>query len=183
MISSVEIYARLEQRFAEWSLTRQSIAAVIVVGSWARAEHPADEWSDLDLVAFASDAASYLHEPAWLNTFGRHDQEWIALYDDGSKLDVAWLSIDPAAAPTLQAMLDAFPYPNVLQRGVRVLIDKTGSPLHLRWPKIDTPQLPEAARLSVCIMICCPASPGWGSFVSRHRTYAVVPYSAIDSPT
>jgi aminoglycoside 6-adenylyltransferase len=162
MISSGETYARLEQRFAEWALTRPSIAAVIVVGSRARSEHPADEWSDLDLVAFATDVTPYLQDSAWLNTFGsllaaisnsfgRHDREWIALYADGSKLDVAWLSIDPAATPTLPALLDAFPYPNVLQRGVRVLIDKTGSPHALRRPKIDTPPLPDRAEFTVLI--------------------------------
>ena len=179
MISSVETYARLEQRFAEWSLTRQSIAAVIVVGSRARAVHPADEWSDLDLVAFASDAALYLHDPAWLNTFGtlvavvsnsfgRHDREWIALYDDGSKLDVAWLSIDPAATPTLQAMLDAFPYPNVLERGVRVLIDKTGSALERRQPKIDTPQLPDQADFTALINRVWLDAVKAAKFIRRH---------------
>src|SRR3972149_6997204 len=112
--------------------------AAIVVGSRARSDHPADDWSDLDLVVFASDATSYLNDAAWLNTFGdvqaaisnafgKNDREWMALYADGCKLDVAFLSIDPATAPTLQAMLDVFPYPNVLQRGVRVLINKTGS--------------------------------------------------------
>src|SRR5512139_1879043 len=101
MTSSFETYARLEQHFAEWSLSQPSIAAVIVVGSRARSDHPADEWSDLDLVVFAGDTASYLHDPAWLNafgtviaaisnSFGHNDREWIALYADGSKLDVAW---------------------------------------------------------------------------------------------
>jgi aminoglycoside 6-adenylyltransferase len=131
-------YAQLEQRFSTWASTQPAIRAVIVVGSRARSDHPADEWSDLDLVVFASDATSYLNNDAWLNTFGdvqvaaansfgASDREWIALYADGCKIDAAFLSIDPAATPTLQTMLDVFPYPNVLQRGVRVLIDKTGS--------------------------------------------------------
>src|SRR5512139_3147705 len=93
-------YARLEQRIRNWSLTQPSIAAIILVGSRARSDHPADEWSDLDLVVFATAAASYLNDAVWLgefgdvlaaisNSFGRHDREWIALYADGSKLDAA----------------------------------------------------------------------------------------------
>ena len=69
--------------------------------------------------------------PHWLNTFGtviaavahsfgQHDREWIALYADGTSLDAAFLSIDPVATPTLQTMLDAFPYPNrAATRGAR----------------------------------------------------------------
>ena len=162
MISSSETYARLEQRFAEWSLAQPSVAAVIVVGSRARPAHPADEWSDLDLVVLADDTTSYLQESVWLNTFGtviaaisnsfgQNDREWIALYADGSKLDVAFLSIDPAATPTLQAMLDAFPYPAVLQRGVRVLIDKDGAATELRLPRITSPQLPDQAEFTALL--------------------------------
>ena len=69
-------------------------------------------------------------------------------YADGSKLDAAFLSIDPAATPTLQAMLDAFPYPNVLQRGVRVLLDKTGTPAELRLPEVGIPLPPTHAEFT-----------------------------------
>lgn len=160
MIVAPAAYARLEQRVRNWSLTQPSIVAVIVVGSRARSDHAADEWSDLDLVVFATTAAPYLNDAAWLsefgdvlaaisNSFGQHDREWIALYADGSKLDVAFLSIDVATAPTLQAMLDVFPYPNVLQRGVRVLLDKSGTPAELHLPHIVTPELPTQAEFTV----------------------------------
>ena len=155
-------YLQLEQRFAAWAQTQAAIQAVIVVGSRARSDHSADEWSDLDLVVFAGEAASYLHDPAWLstigdlmasvsNSFGQHDQEWIALYADGCKIDVAFLAIDPAAPPTLQAMLDTFPYPVVLQRGVRVLIDKTGSPAKLCLPMIGAPRPPSEAEFTALV--------------------------------
>ncbi len=149
------VYTQLEQHFAEWAQTQPVIHAVIVVGSRARTDHPADEWSDLDMVVFAGNTASYLHDPSWLNTFGdviaaisdsfgQHDRELIAVYADGCKIDVAFLSIDPAATPTLQVMLDAFPYPIVLQRGVRVLVDKTapGPSQLLRLPTSTMSALP-----------------------------------------
>lgn len=120
------------------------------MGSQARSDHPANEWSDLDLVVFAGDATAYLRDAAWLNTFGaviaavshsfgQRDREWIALYANGAKLDAAFLSIDPVTTPTLQLMLEAFPYPTVLQRGVRVLVDKTGTSTALRLPARSTP--------------------------------------------
>jgi aminoglycoside 6-adenylyltransferase len=154
-------YHRLEQRSADWALEQPAIQAIIVVGSRARSSHPADEWSDLDLVVFTSDATSYLRDSAWLNrfgtviaavshSFGQHDREWLAFYADGTKLDAAFRSIDPAATPTLQTMLDGFPYPTVLQRGVRVLVDKTGAATDLRLPTITTP-LPDEAEFATLI--------------------------------
>jgi aminoglycoside 6-adenylyltransferase len=162
MITADDIYRQLEQRIADWALDQLAIEAVIVVGSRARSVHAADEWSDLDLVIFASDATSYLRDSAWLNTFGtmiaavshsfgQHDREWIAFYADGVKLDAAFLSIEPVTTPTLQHMLDAFPYPNVLQRGVRVLVDKTGTLTELHLPKIDAPQPPTQAEFTALI--------------------------------
>ena len=161
-VTSDDVYARLERRFADWAAEQSVIQAVIVVGSRARSDHPADEWSDLDLVVFASDASSYLQDSTWLNTFGtviaaitdsfgQRDQEWIAMYADGSKLDVAFLSIDPAAAPTVQAMLTAFPYPVVLQRGMRVLIDRTGSENGVRLRPIATPQPPTSLEFTALV--------------------------------
>lgn len=159
------IYPQLEQRFIDWARTQSAIQAVIAVGSRARLDHPADEWSDLDLIVFTQDASSYLNDAAWLetfghvrvaasNSFGRSDREWLALYDDGSKLDVAFLSIDPSATSTLQEMLDAFPYPVVVHRGVRVLVDKTinHEPQRaLRLPKSDEPHLPTRVEFATAI--------------------------------
>jgi aminoglycoside 6-adenylyltransferase len=157
-----DAYTQLEQSFAEWALTQPAIRAVIVVGSRARSDHPADEWSDLDLVVFAIDAAPYLQDSTWLNSFGdviaasssafgAHDQEWIALYADGCKLDAAILSIDPAASRELADILDQFPYPVVLQRGVRVLVDRSGTPARQRLSQVDAPRLPTQAEFNALI--------------------------------
>jgi aminoglycoside 6-adenylyltransferase len=154
-------YAHLEHRFSEWALTQPLIEAVIVVGSRARSNHPADEWSDLDLVVFARDTSYYLNEAAWLNelgpvriaiahSFGKNDREWLALYEEGIKLDIAVLSI-AATAHTLQEMLDAFPYPVVVQRGVRVIVDKTDSSTALRLPELTIPQPPDQAEFTALI--------------------------------
>jgi aminoglycoside 6-adenylyltransferase len=154
-------YRQLEQRFTDWALTQAAIRAVIIVGSRARLDHPADEWSDLDLVVFATNSVLYLNDATWLDTFGQvrvavsnsfgaNDREWLALYDDGCKLDVAFLSIDSAATTTLQQMLDAFPYPVVLRRGTRVLLDKTNAAPELRLPEVAAP-LPTQAAFTALI--------------------------------
>ena len=178
MRSSSDTYVQLERRWAEWALTQRTIQAVIIVGSQARSDHPADEWSDLDLVVFASDATAYLRESAWLNSFGtmvaaisnsfgQRDREWIALYADGCKLDVAFLSIDPVATPTLQAMLDGFPYPVVLQRGVRTLIDKTGAATTLHLPAVTTP-LPDQVEFTALINRLWLDAIKTAKFIRRH---------------
>ena len=41
---------QLEQRFAAWAQTQPDIRAAFVVGSRARTDHPADQWSDLDIM-------------------------------------------------------------------------------------------------------------------------------------
>jgi aminoglycoside 6-adenylyltransferase len=169
----------LEQRFAEWSLRQPAIQAVIIVGSQARSVHAADEWSDLDLVVFTSNPSAYLRDSAWLNTFGtviaavsnsfgQHDREWIAFYADGVKLDVAFLSIDPAATPTLQLMLDVFPYPVVLQRGARVLIDKSGTSTELRLPQINALPLPDQAEFAALLNRMWLDAIKAAKFIRRH---------------
>ncbi|NLF78613.1 MAG: aminoglycoside 6-adenylyltransferase, partial [Chloroflexi bacterium] len=49
---------QLEGRISDWASEESAIRAVLVVGSRARhADHPADEWSDLDLMLFCTDFA------------------------------------------------------------------------------------------------------------------------------
>lgn len=152
-------YQKLEQHFAEWASQQPSIIAVIVVGSRARSDHAADDWSDLDLIVFTTAPDHYLHYAAWLDafgtvvaaissSFGQRDREWIALYKDSSKLDAAILAIDPILRPTLQAMVDTFPYPDVLQRGVRVLVDKTGTSSQLHLPEMHSLPQPNQAEFT-----------------------------------
>jgi predicted nucleotidyltransferase len=144
------LYPQLEQRLIVRA-QQPAIQAVIIGGSRARSSHSTDEWSDLDLVVFARNATSYLRDSAWLNNFGtvlaavshvfgQHDRAWIAVYAEGTKLDAAFLSIDLATPPTLPTMLDAFSYPLVLPRGLRVRVDKTGAVSEMRLPSIDPPR-------------------------------------------
>ncbi len=126
-------YAQLEHNIGDWARTRSDIQAAIVVGSRARADHPADEWSDLDLILFVGDPTVYVSDMAWLAAFGevwlsvldrtgRGDPEWLVVYAGGLKADFVLATAGPEMA--LPKMLAASPYQGVLRRGVRVLFDR-----------------------------------------------------------
>lgn len=131
-------YAALSAEITAWAQARPDIHAVILVGSYARTDATADVWSDLDLVLFVSDPTSFVVAPSWLHRFGEvlapslHDTgrgtpEWLVLYANGTKADFMFV----AGAGDLPQMLAAFPYQDVLRRGVHVLVDKTAS---AEWP-------------------------------------------------
>jgi len=105
-----------------------------LVGSAARQDHPADEWSDLDLVLVAVDARAYLGSTAWLAELG---EVWFSyqefhfegqeacerrvLFAGGQDVDFMVYSIESAR----QAFAGTF-VPEIAARGLRVLLDKDG---------------------------------------------------------
>lgn len=59
------IDAAVEQQLVEWAASRDDVRVVLVVGSRARKEaHPADGFSDLDVVMYTTDPALYLSSDA-----------------------------------------------------------------------------------------------------------------------
>lgn len=134
-------YAELEERLRSWALAQPEILAVVIVGSRARHDHPADRWSDLDLVAFISGLSNELTQINFPNAFGstllsvldrtgHSDPEWLIVYEDGLKLDIVFVVVpqDHASSSNLQQWIDAGPYRSVFRRGVRLLIDKSETP-------------------------------------------------------
>ena len=71
---------QLEDRFVAWAQTRPDIRAAIVVGSWARVDHPADEWSDLDVGFTTTDPQRYLSRTDWLEDIA---PTWVTYPDPG----------------------------------------------------------------------------------------------------
>lgn len=121
----------LVHRFSEWAADRPDIHAMLIVGSRARTERPADRWSDLDLVFTTTDPRTYLDESGWLGTFGQVLLTFVeptpipgvserrVLFEDGLDVDLVPVLIDG-----LPALLS--PAGDVITRGVRVLVDKDG---------------------------------------------------------
>ena len=66
MSETLEAMKRLEEKFVAWARERDDIRAVLVVGSWARTDHPADEWSDLDIGFTTTQPQRYLASNDWL---------------------------------------------------------------------------------------------------------------------
>src|SRR5262245_36751765 len=63
-------YEQLIDGFVAWAQTQPDIRAAIVLGSRARTDRPADEWSDLDLLVVTSDPGRLLAQADWLEQLG-----------------------------------------------------------------------------------------------------------------
>lgn len=125
-------YEALIEQVAAWAEEQSTIRAVLIVGSRARTEHPADAWSDLDLVIFATDPRAYLADSAWPARFG---EVWLTFLEEtavggGVERRVLYrggLDVDFSVFPVSQ--LDALLAGEagaVLVRGVRIVLDKDG---------------------------------------------------------
>ncbi|MGR6318205.1 aminoglycoside 6-adenylyltransferase [Micromonospora soli] len=132
---------------AMWAQQRHDIRAALVVGSHARADVPADQWSDIDIVIVVDDPTTYATDGSWLTTFGRPLLTFTeptavggfierrVLFDTGQDVDFALLpsaaveqiGTDPEAA-------------TVWGRGFRVLVDKVN--LERRLPGGAAPVRP-----------------------------------------
>ena len=53
MMKSDDFYRTFERDFASWAGATDDIRAAFIVGSRSRDDHPADEWSDLDIILYA----------------------------------------------------------------------------------------------------------------------------------
>jgi aminoglycoside 6-adenylyltransferase len=122
---------QLEENIKNWADHDETIRAVLVVGSQARRDHPADDLSDLDLILFSSKPERHTQDDAWLRTFGDLwvailDQtgdgaaEWLTIYASGEKVDLALYHVDELST----AALERSNWHSVCERGVYVLVDK-----------------------------------------------------------
>lgn len=92
---------------ATWASEQDDVRAVLLLGSQARVDEPADEVSDVDVVLFVAEPARYLRDDAWVERFGEPlltfveptavggFEERRVLFRDGLEVDFA---LPPAAA-------------------------------------------------------------------------------------
>ena len=71
MSSATKYYENLEKNFVSWAQSKEDIRAAFMVGSRARSDHPADEWSDMDIILYTSKPDSYLSDAKWVEDFGK----------------------------------------------------------------------------------------------------------------
>ena len=142
---------------AAWGSRRADVHFAVLVGSHARAEDPADEWSDIDLVIMVDDPAAMMADPGWLDELGRPLLSFVeptavgdfterrVLFESGQDVDFVLLPV--AGAVELAASPEAA---SVFARGFWVLVDKLGIAPALDG-QTDTPaapDLPDAAAFA-----------------------------------
>ena len=151
-------YDDLTLRLTEWAAEEPSIRAALVLGSRARVDHPADAWSDLDILVFATDLERLVWDANWAMALAPHwltfvertgdGQSWErrTLYEGGLDMDVAFF---PTAALEIGDGDLPAGFVDVMRRGVRVLIDKDGRLARILERPLPTTPLnrkPEAAE-------------------------------------
>lgn len=134
------LYDAIIDRFTSWAQGNSDVQAAIVIGSRARTDHPADPWSDLDIVTFADDPARLLEDRSWLERLGEPAITFVhgtpiggfaerrVLFRNGCDLDIPILPaslIDTLTRDVPDASLtDVFG--GVMARGYRILLDRSG---------------------------------------------------------
>lgn len=131
--------------FSTWAERQPALRAVLVVGSSARKDHPADGWSDLDLVVIATDPDVYLGSTDWFGDLGEPLFHIVERTSEGELIERrvlfgSGLDVDFMVASVERAKR-GFPgtfIPIVMQRGWTILLDKDG--LVPVLPAVPAPQ-------------------------------------------
>lgn len=166
MKPSPTTYRELEARISAWGKDEPGVQAAIVVGSRARTDHPADEWSDLDLILFVERPERLISRTGWLDELGEvwlkvlkqtggFDPEWLVFFAGGLKADFV---LSPAGGegddgPDAGQLMAASPYQDVFERGVRLLFDKNGTaePGPLPWMAGSKPAHPTQKEFAAAV--------------------------------
>jgi aminoglycoside 6-adenylyltransferase len=144
MLPSPSLRQQTLQKITQWCQLSENVRALLLTGSGARRERPADEWSDIDLVLVARDAVRHLQSTDWLHAFG---EPWITTVERNaageiselrvlfrSGIDVDFLVL---ACDRLQSLQEE-PLAAILNRGMQVLLDKDAiSPFFSRTGRKD----------------------------------------------
>ena len=135
-------YDLLTARITAWAESNADIRAALILGSRARSDHPADAWSDLDVLIFARHPEQFIQSAEWAAALAPHwltfverpgGEAWErrTLYEGGLDVDVVfnpaeWLDgmasgQAPGAAPGIPP-----DFADMIRRGVKILLDKDG---------------------------------------------------------
>lgn len=149
-------YTIIEARFVAWAESCDDIRAAVVMGSRARVEHPADEWSDLDIIIFANSHESYQQRtdwltqmaPVWLSLESRtsaNDLERLVLFEHSIYVDLVFVPY----SLLVQAAGSGF-IPEPYRRGARSIVDKDHLAVKLIPPTFTRPSqsLPSSGDFS-----------------------------------
>ena len=146
-----QTYAELIEKFNDWAGSDSNIRLAFIVGSRARKNSPADEWSDLDMVIAAENPDKILFADDWLENIGFPKvtftentfcggRERRILFDSGLDVDFAVFS-----SGSFKELLDDPEILSILNRGMRVLLDKDSLLSGLKLPAeyLPSPAIPK----------------------------------------
>lgn len=128
-------YARLIQSISAWAQAAPDVRGAVIIGSQARIDHPADEWSDLDVLVFVSQPERYAFSADWLTAIGAQvltfvertpggDWERRVLFEGGLDVDFALSSVQSLEYVAGNPLPPDFA--DIVRRGTRILVDKDG---------------------------------------------------------
>lgn len=131
-------YDRVIDGVRAWLAGENAVEAAMIIGSRAREDHPADAWSDLDIVLFANDPGRLTTDQAWIARFGTPLLTYLAptpigpwherrvIYEGGIDVDFAVLPAQLVDALATTSPGDALwdELASVIRRGSRVLLDR-----------------------------------------------------------
>lgn len=141
-------YRDFETRFTRWAQANDDVRTAFIIGSQARKDHPADAWSDLDILMFANTPERYLAAADWLAplgnvlcTFPRNtdggDPERLTLFEGGYQVDFV-----VALTAELHRLAAAGQVHGNFHRGVKVLFDKEGVAQQILPKEMQIPYQP-----------------------------------------
>ena len=130
-------YTDLIERYTAWAVETPDVRAALILGSRARTDHPADEWSDLDILVFAHNPEQFSQTDGWATNIAPSWLTFIELAGDGKTrerrtLYEGGLDVDVAFNPTevLDGILQQKSMPpefvDIIRRGIKILADKDG---------------------------------------------------------
>ncbi len=167
-MSQTEGSERILSKMVAWGAGRDDLRAIAVVGSRARSDHPADPWSDLDVIVMARRPKRYLNGSHW---FAEIETPWLAVreptvvggqqifhitLEGGTKVDLVVVSsiafsLAARAVETLRhhpSLLTLLPkiardrlttLSDLLNRGFRFVLDKDRIADRLKWGALAIP--------------------------------------------
>ena len=133
-------YATITQRLIRNAQQAGDVETILLIGSRARVDQPADEFSDMDVIMVVDDPAPYLASSQWLNAIGNI---WAMFVEDtlaGGKerrvlfegaLDVDFLIY---SRRQFQQALSEAEFLSLFSRGCKVLHDRSGNAQSLPNP-------------------------------------------------
>lgn len=134
MSADVDTYDALIERFIAWAKTQSDIRLVLLLGSRARTETPADEWSDADIVIVSSEPDRFRTATGWLGEFAAPLLTFLEPTPTGTGeerrvLFAGGLDVDFTPIPVSyieQIAANGWPPETaaVVARGLRALLDK-----------------------------------------------------------